>query len=150
MSQRIVSLLLIGLIVFTTGATRADEWTPPKNANDKKNPVSSDEKSIAAGKKIYQRECTQCHGAGGKGDGEKAKELKKHPGDLPKQLPGQTDGAVYWKITVGKQPMPSYIGKLTEEQRWQVVNYLRTFAQAEKSAGTAVTTPSDEKTTAAK
>jgi len=37
----------------------------------------------------------------------------------------QSDGAIYWKITNGNPPMASYKETLTEEQRWQLVNYIR-------------------------
>jgi mono/diheme cytochrome c family protein len=39
-----------------------------------------------------------------------------------------TDGEIFWKMTEGRKPMPSFKKQLTDEQRWQLVNFLRTFA----------------------
>jgi mono/diheme cytochrome c family protein len=39
----------------------------------------------------------------------------------------QTDGAIYWKLSEGRPPMAGYKTMLKENQRWQLVNYLRTL-----------------------
>ena len=39
----------------------------------------------------------------------------------------QSDGALFWKLTEGKAPMPAYDKTLSETDRWQVINYLRTL-----------------------
>jgi len=36
-----------------------------------------------------------------------------------------TDGELFWKITKGRSPMPPWQGRLSEAQRWELVNYLR-------------------------
>ena len=75
-----------------------------------------------------QKECESCHGKKGKGDGPKAAEYDKATPDMTKEkLQNQTDGEMFWKITEGKKPMPSSKKTLTEEQRWQVINYVRTL-----------------------
>lgn len=116
------------------GAKNAqEEWKAPGRASKRKNPVSADEKSLAAGKAIYVRDCLSCHGAAGKGDGPAAKDLPKKSGDLsdPKMWE-QSDGALFWKISEGKAPMTGYEKMLGEEDRWHVVNYLRTLAPKPK------------------
>jgi len=54
-----------------------------------------------------------------------------------------TDGEIFYKISEGRRPMPSFKKRLTEEQRWQLVNYVRTFAPklepAPKTVGASVT-----------
>ncbi len=103
------------------------EGARPRRAE--KNPVPADENSLAAGKAVYAKECLSCHGNAGKGDGPAAKDLEKNPGDLSKaSMWDQTDGALFWKLTEGKKPMPSFEKNLSEEQRWQVINYIRTLA----------------------
>lgn len=107
---------------------KPDEWKAPARAAKKKNPVASDDKSIAAGKAAYVGNCLACHGKTGKGDGPSAPGLEKHPGDLTGgKVQDQTDGELFWKITTGRKPMPAYEKTLSDEQRWQVVDYLRTF-----------------------
>jgi len=111
------------------GAATEEPWTAPARSAKVKNPIPSDEASIAAGKVSYVRECFSCHGTTGRGDGPGAKALEKNPGDLSKPtMWDQTDGALFWKITDGRKPMPSFDKTLSEEQRWQVVNYIRTLA----------------------
>jgi mono/diheme cytochrome c family protein len=99
---------------------------PPFAAN-KKNPVPADEQSIARGKQLYDTQCATCHGAKGKGDGPAGAQLSPKPTDLSTpQIAEQSDGALFWKITEGRPPMPAY-RQLSEEQRWDVVNYLCTL-----------------------
>jgi mono/diheme cytochrome c family protein len=116
-------------LLFLSGAGGDEEWKAPARAAQKQNPIPADANSIAVGKAVYTKECFSCHGATGKGDGPAAKALEKPPGDLsnPKMW-DQTDGALFWKITTGRKPMPTNEKLLTEEQRWHVINYIRTLA----------------------
>mgnify|MGYP001602916783 FL=1 len=106
----------------------ADVWVAPARAAKKKNPVAADAASIAKGKVLYVKECASCHGDTGKGDGSAVKDLEKKPEDLtlPKTL-NQMDGALLWKLTEGRKPMPSFDKTFSEEDRWHVINYLRTL-----------------------
>jgi mono/diheme cytochrome c family protein len=106
------------------------KWTAPAEAAQKQNPVAVNESSLAGGEKIYARRCVACHGQKGNGDGPDAIDLGIHPAKLSD--PGmreETDGALFWKITVGKKPMPDYGRRLSPTDRWNVINYLRTLAR---------------------
>jgi mono/diheme cytochrome c family protein len=107
-----------------------DVWEAPARAARKKNPIPANADSIAAGRGVYAAQCLSCHGEAGRGDGPAAKDLNPKPRDLsdPK-VTAQSDGALFWKLTEGRKPMPSFDQKLTEEQRWQVINYVRTLAK---------------------
>lgn len=125
----LTSGLLFPVKSFSSDTGKNDEWKAPERASRKKNPIPADVNSTAAGKVVYVKECLSCHGATGKGDGPSAKDLEKTPGDLSNpKLWEQSDGALFWKITTGKKPMASYEKLLTEEQRWHVINYIRTLA----------------------
>ena len=103
-------------------------WVAPKTADAKKNPLSSDAGTLAAGKAIYIKECLSCHGKTGKGDGPSAAQLETPAGNFTSaQTQDQSDGALYWKISEGRKPMPSFKKKLDENQIWQSVVYMRTF-----------------------
>ncbi len=105
------------------------EWNAPARAARRKNPQPADEKSLAAGKDVYIKQCLSCHGDHGKGDGPAAANLNPRPHDLgAAKVAAQSDGALFWKITEGKAPMPSFDKLIPEDQRWAVVNYIRTFA----------------------
>lgn len=111
----------------STGKT--NEWVVPARAAARKNPVAANETSIALGKNVYERHCLSCHGAKGKGDGPAAAHLEKHPGNLAdSKLREQSDGALLWKITEGHTPMPTFKLITSDEERWPLVNYIRTFA----------------------
>ena len=136
--NRKIPLLIAGLIAggLTITATLAqdaksgaDEWTAPARPAKKKNPIAVEAGSLEKGKAVYVKECASCHGDTGKGDGSAVKDLEKKPNDLSlaKTL-DQSDGALFWKITEGNKPMASYEKTLSEEDRWNVINYLRTLA----------------------
>lgn len=132
------SLLIAGLVVGSlaiaaalaqdsTGGT--NEWVAPARAAKKKNPIEVNEASLVKGKAVYVKECASCHGDKGKGDGPAVKDLEKKPGDMTStKTQEQSDGALFWKITEGNKPMASYDKTLSEEDRWHVINYLRTLA----------------------
>ncbi|MBL7923884.1 MAG: cytochrome c [Bacteroidia bacterium] len=86
---------------------------------------------MAEGKELYAQHCKSCHGAKGKGDGTKAEKIDISCGDF--STPDFTkisDGELYWKTTEGRKPMPSYKEKLSNNERWAIINYIRTFSKA--------------------
>jgi mono/diheme cytochrome c family protein len=108
----------------------ASKWNAPAAEARKKNPVAVSESSLAAGQKIYLKRCLACHGKTGNGDGPDAADLGIHPAKLSDPaIVAETDGALFWKITVGKKPMPNYGSRLSPMDRWSVINYLRTLAK---------------------
>ena len=116
-----------GLSVFAQTAGKPYDWPAPARASKKPNPVASSPDSLAKGKTFYVRECVACHGNTGKGDGPKAGEVQPKPRDLSDPaIQSQSDGAMFWKLTEGKAPMPTY-AKSTEDERWSVINYVRTL-----------------------
>lgn len=111
-----------------------EPWTAPERAKKKTNPLPVTKEVIAQGKKLYERECLSCHGKTGRGDGSAAKDLEVPPGDLTNatRMKAQTDGELFWKITEGRKPMPTFKKALSEEERWQLVHYLRTLVKEAK------------------
>jgi mono/diheme cytochrome c family protein len=127
---KILAVLFTGFIALALVAVSEEKWTAPAAEARKKNPVAVNESSLAAGQKIYLKRCVQCHGKTGNGDGPDAADLGIHPAKLSDPvIQGQTDGAMFWKITVGKKPMPNYGTRLPTTDRWNVVNYLRTLGR---------------------
>jgi mono/diheme cytochrome c family protein len=124
--KKTLSVISAVTVLAAVGFGAAEEWKAPARASAKKNPVAADAASVGRGKALYAAECASCHGNSGKGDGPSAKDLEKRPGDMTK-LGGQSDGALFWKVTEGKAPMASYATKLSEQQRWDVINYMKTL-----------------------
>lgn len=104
------------------------KWSAPAADAQKKNPVAATESSLAAGRKIYSKTCAMCHGKTGDADGPAVIELNIHPAKLsdPK-LATESEGSLFWKVTTGKKPMPAYGKRLSETDRWNLVNYIRTL-----------------------
>jgi mono/diheme cytochrome c family protein len=124
-------LAAFAFILFAALVPRpaGDPWVVPEKYKKMKNPVASDKESIAAGKALYTKHCKSCHGAKGLGDGTKAAQLKTKCGDFSTaDFQGQTDGAIFFKISEGRDDMPSFKKKMPEQEDiWSVVNYVRTL-----------------------
>jgi len=128
--------LVLGALAVLAQTTSPDErWVAPPRAAARKNPVPANETSITLGKKTYERHCLACHGAKGKGDGSMAAKLDKPPRDFSNpKLWEQSDGALLWKITEGHKPMPTFKDLTSDEERWPLINYIRTLAPKPSAA----------------
>ncbi len=125
MKTLIILLIGIGISSFSI---QNNSWTAPEAAANKANPVDASEKTIKLGQKIYKKMCWTCHGAEGIGDGPAASVLTPAPANFSTTLfQNQSDGAIYWKLSTGKGSMAGYESSLSEDQRWSLVNYLRTL-----------------------
>ncbi|MDI1356002.1 MAG: cytochrome c [bacterium] len=106
----------------------AGEWKAPECTNKDINPLKGDVMATAEGKKTFYKLCAVCHGEKGKGDGIGGLALSPKPRNFTLPVTQQqTDGALFWKMTEGRAPMASYKATLTVTQRWQLVNFIRTF-----------------------
>lgn len=105
------------------------EWKAPASADKVKNPLVGNLSAVKEGKNLFNTYCTTCHGENGKGNGPQAASLNVKPKDLTsKAVQKESDGALFWKISTGKQPMIAWKYTLSEKQRWQLVDYIRHFA----------------------
>jgi mono/diheme cytochrome c family protein len=95
------------------------------------NPIPPSETSLAQGQTLYQQNCLACHGPAGLGDGPAGLMMNPRPADLQQHMiPGvHTDGQIFEWISDGYpgSVMPAFAGTLTEEERWHVLNYIRTL-----------------------
>lgn len=103
-------------------------WRAPSDAASRPNPLAKRPQAAAGGKKLFLRNCAECHDTEGSGIAD------KHSANL--QLPvvqQQSDGSLFWKITNGNpdRGMPSF-SKLPELERWQLVLFLRRLKTVEK------------------
>jgi mono/diheme cytochrome c family protein len=102
-------------------------WVAPEAARQVKNPVPVNPESLAAGAQLFHENCAPCHGDTGKGDGDTGKILKKKPANFTdaKLMSEETDGSLFWKMSEGRGPMPSWKDELSDKERWQLVNFIR-------------------------
>jgi mono/diheme cytochrome c family protein len=109
-------------------------WELPEDADKTKNPTAATPESIAKGKELYMERtkgnCIFCHAESGAGA--TRENMRRKPADLTnkERMTSMTDGEVFWKISKGITGiMPAGEKRMTEEERWHVVNYVRTLAK---------------------
>ena len=123
-------VFVISLILIQKPATaeqeRSNNWRVSPRLARIANPITADASSVAMGKNLYLRECQQCHGKTGKGDGPVAAALGNTVANLTSsEVLGQSDGAIYTKIRTGRSPMPSFKNHLAKEEIWHLINFIR-------------------------
>jgi len=111
-------------------------WELPENASSTKNPVPTSDESVQKGKELYlareKGNCGFCHGDTGAGNEANLPRLRRKPADLTmkERMLSMTDGEVFWKISKGINGiMPAGETRMTDEERWHVVNYIRTLVK---------------------
>lgn len=129
----ISSVMAVACTAFVTSSVMAQgapakPWPVPAEYKSKANPVAKSDASNAAGKTLYTKFCASCHGKTGLGDGVKARALETFPGDFSgAAYQNQTDGEHFYKTKFGRDEMPKYEGKVSDDDIWNMVNYMRTF-----------------------
>ena len=131
MKNTLVVSALVAMTITCFAFKPADKkpWNAPGADAQKANPVKSSAESKAAGKELFEKKCASCHGKTGLGDGTKASELKTEPGDFSKaDFQSQSDGSLFYKISEGRDDMPSFKKKITDANEiWNVVNFVRSL-----------------------
>ena len=125
----IIGLTSFLLLSFTV-LVQSKIWEVPAKYKSMKNPTdASDKDNMVEGKALFAKQCSSCHGKKGLGDGSKAEELKGDLGDFSTAATQkQTDGELFYKISEGRDDMPSFKKKIpNEEDRWLVVNFVRSL-----------------------
>jgi mono/diheme cytochrome c family protein len=129
-----VGIVLMGiaamvLLSFERPPLQEGRWVAPAWADTLKNPLADVAAAAERGKESYDLYCWSCHGKKGRGDGAAGASFPIPPADFRSpEIRGQSDGALYWKLTTGRGNMTPYGDLLTDEQRWELVAYLRILA----------------------
>ncbi|MDP2702051.1 MAG: cytochrome c, partial [Candidatus Rokubacteria bacterium] len=89
--------------------------------------------SVAHGASLYRVHCANCHGPTGRGDGPASAGLLRQPADLTApHTNDHTAGDIFWWLTRGVGiVMPSFGAKLSEDERWDLINFLRALSAGE-------------------
>jgi mono/diheme cytochrome c family protein len=146
----IVAIVVIFILAVTVAIVAIHSahtrWNAPPDVKARPNPVPATNASIAAGMMTYDDRCVSCHGDKGDGNGKRAPKLSVQPTDFTdaEDMARLTDGDLFWRMTVGRRPMPAFKGRLSEQERWELVDYIRTFA-APHAPATAAAPPATAK-----
>jgi len=122
----------LALFLFAFAKIQSEKWEVPAKYETMSNPTDADDdENIEIGEELYMKHCKSCHGKEGLGDGPKAAEQEGELGDFSsEEFQAQSDGALYYKTTIGRYDMPAYDKKMPDdEDRWLIVNYIRTLSE---------------------
>ncbi len=103
----------------------------PEKDRIRANPLAGDPEAVAAGGKLFEQHCAECHG-------KKAEGTKRAPSLLGSEVEQASPGALFWVVTNGvvRRGMPVW-SKLPEPERWQIVTFLKSWkaGQTDKEQG---------------
>lgn len=131
----IISTIVLGSFVLLSMTVNEldiqDPWEAPAKYQKMKNPYLDDADAGKIGRILYSKHCKSCHGTKGLGDGTKAEDIDTPIGDFTDaSFKSQTDGSLYYKTFFGRDDMPGFNKKITdEEEKWLLVNYVRSLAK---------------------
>jgi mono/diheme cytochrome c family protein len=132
-----VLFVLILISVVLAVSQQKHDWRIPEGAKLLKNPLERSALNVTAGHRLYRDNCADCHGQAGKGDGPEAHQHDPLPSDLSDRphAAAVSDGELFYRISEGRKPMPAFKKRLNEDQRWQLVIFVRTLSATSASLG---------------
>jgi cbb3-type cytochrome c oxidase subunit III len=121
-------ILLLSIVLVLGQSPTAPRKGGNPEAAKVKNPVAAAADSISAGKRVYTRMCSRCHGPEGKGDGSAATATVPDLTDAQWDY-GGSDGEIFSVVHDGvSADMDGYAARLSDTDIWNVVNYVRSVA----------------------
>jgi mono/diheme cytochrome c family protein len=104
--------------------------------------IPASEENLAAGAKLYREQCVECHGLPGGAGTPAAKGMYPPPPQFFERMAMGNDpvGQNYWIVANGIRltGMPGYKGSLTDQQLWQLAQFLSNRSQLPASASAAL------------
>jgi mono/diheme cytochrome c family protein len=116
-----ISLTMGATLLFASAGDGLWMTKVPEKERGRQNPFDSDTAAIAAGAKLFRQNCSSCHGGEAMG-------TDKRPNLHSERVRTATPGELEWLLKNGsmKNGMPSW-SRLPEQQRWQIVSYLKSL-----------------------
>src|SRR3979490_1745091 len=126
----LVLAIVAAAIVYSAVNKAPWSWPVPEEAKQLKNPLQPTAPVLKSAREVYLDKCAHCHGDTGKGDGRDAARYDPQPADFTdaKRMNAVTAAAFFYKISQRENPMPFFKTKLSEEERWELVLLIRSFA----------------------
>lgn len=118
-------LIILTLSLSFVIQLKAQEWKVPDKKKAKLATFKFTEDNSKLGESLFITNCKACHGVPGK---KNFANMLPSPGDpATDDFQEQTDGEIFYKVTVGRTPMPSFKNTLSENDRWNIISFLRKF-----------------------
>jgi mono/diheme cytochrome c family protein len=134
--KKLAGTIFVALLLVAAGSAvyaffHPGPWIVPEVAKRVPNPLKPSQANLPAAHRLYLDKCAECHGESGKGDGSQAKTYNPRPTDFTDaaHMNSVSDGELFYKISEGHRPMPGFKKRFSEEQRWQLVVFLRSLTQ---------------------
>lgn len=122
----VFKISIILLVSISCMPLFAQNWDIPTDKSAKNSYIQFNPVTAKQGEELFTKSCMSCHGNPGKGNS--LKTLKPMPPDLAGAITQKrTDGDIFYILTMGRLIMPAFANVLSEEQRWQIISYLRSF-----------------------
>jgi hypothetical protein len=121
----IVCLSLLFILLSYSSKLSAQEWVVPPDKAKVLSPFKFSDETRKTGENLYTTYCKQCHGDPGKGN--VIALVPPPPDPATPKMQKNTDGGIFYKVTEGKGPMPSFKNILTAFNIWNIISYLRSF-----------------------
>lgn len=144
LSLSVLGLFVVGLVAtFLSGQLTGifaheghKKGHAPATAKRLQNPVQHDTQNIENGRALYEVNCQVCHAADGKGAEFNRQSKIKVPDLTSRYVTKLADGEIFHVITYGivSSGMPAYRAKMSDQERWQLVHYLRQLSQLSQSS----------------
>ena len=123
--MKVFALIISFFVLNISLNAQSDDWPVPEQKQKQLSPFAFEETNIQLGKKLFEANCVSCHGHPGKSDF--IKMTPTPPDMVMNQVQINADGALHYKITEGKGPMPSFKNILSSNDIWNIIAYVRTF-----------------------
>jgi hypothetical protein len=117
--------IIIIFLLISSHQILAQEWVVPEDKKGKLSPFAFNEETRKAGGRLYTINCMSCHGTPGKAN---FSNLVPPPGDpATEKIQHNSDGEIFFKITSGRGPMPSFKNSIQANDIWKLISFLRSF-----------------------
>jgi mono/diheme cytochrome c family protein len=128
----LIGLVIVSNVFFSFAYYQVKPWDVPEKDKKMRNPVKADTEVLKIGKDLWINHCVACHGRNGAGDGPKSGQMKTFMKDMGSaSVQGQTDGALYYKISQGRGEMPAYKEKIPDSKElWSLIHFVRSSFKA--------------------
>jgi hypothetical protein len=123
----VIRVIFIALFICVQTVLSAQEWLVPIDKRSKLSSFTFNDSTRVSGKGLFDANCKACHGLPGEGSNNKA--MNPVPPDpISEQMQKNSDGELYYKIREGNnRGMLSFKDRLSPDQIWGVISYLRSF-----------------------
>jgi mono/diheme cytochrome c family protein len=111
------------IVLLTSGRLTAQEWVVPAENAAKRSPFAFTDSIRQAGAALYMTTCKSCHGDPGKNN--TIKLVPPPPDPASAQMQKNSDGDMFYKLTTGRGPMPSFKNTLSSTDMWRIISFIR-------------------------